>query len=74
VLIGAAISVLSYPITKGFADGVRGAQLNGTLEAMLMTCTRPTAVILSSGAYTVMMALLEAILALVIGTLFLEPG
>ena len=74
VLLGAALSVLSYPVTKTFAGAVRSAQVTGTFEAMLTTRANPAVIILSAGIYPVLMASLQLVLFITAGMLLLGAG
>lgn len=69
VLLGAGISILAYPVTKSFAAGVRGAQVTGTFEAMLMTRTSGATVVVCSALYALTAACLQMLLMWVIGGL-----
>lgn len=50
-LIGAALQVAMYPCITVFRGAVREAQVMGTLEAVLMTRTRPAHAVAYSGLY-----------------------
>lgn len=67
VLLGAGISLLAYPVTKSFAAGVRGAQVTGTFEAMLMTRTSGVGVVVCSALYALTAASLQMLLMWLIG-------
>jgi len=67
VLLGAGISLLAYPVTKSFAQGVRAAQVTGTFEAMLMTRTSGVTVVLCSSLYALTMACIQLLLMWAIG-------
>ena len=59
VSLGMGLSLLAYPVTKSFAQGVRAAQVTGTFEAMLTTRTSPVAVVFYSGLYPILVACVE---------------
>lgn len=67
VLLGAGISLLAYPVTKSFAAAVRGAQVTGTFEAMLMTRTSGAAVVVCSSLYALSAACVQMLLMWAIG-------
>ena len=67
VLLGAGISLLAYPVTKSFAAGVRGAQVTGTFEAMLMTRTSGASVVICSALYALGAACVQMLLMWLIG-------
>ncbi len=67
VLLGAGISLLAYPVTKSFAGAVRGAQVTGTFEAMLMTRTSGAAVVTCSSLYALSAACAQMLLMWAIG-------
>lgn len=71
VLVGMGISLLSYPVTKGFASAVRSGQVTGTFEAMLTTRTSGLAVVLNSGFYPVVVAMAQLVLMWVAGSIVL---
>lgn len=77
-LPGVALTTLSYPAVKVFRDGVRSAQVTGTFEAMLLTRTRPSALVLCAGIYPILGACVEMLLIVAAGGLFLgaalRPG
>lgn len=71
VLIGMAVSLLAYPITKSFAGAVRANQVTGTFEAMLTTQTSGLTVVISSGLYPVLIATAQLVFMLVVGAIVL---
>lgn len=73
-LVGAGISVLSYPAVKTFAGAIRSAQVTGTLEVMLATRTSPAVLVLSSGIYPILSACLQLVLMAVVGGVVLGAG
>jgi ABC-2 type transport system permease protein len=70
-LVGAALSLLSYPMVKSFAGAVRSAQVTGTFEAMLTTRANGVGVVLCSGIFPIVIACLQAVLAVAVGALLL---
>jgi len=71
VLVGVAITLLAYPVTKSFAGGVRANQVTGTFEAMLTTRTSGVSVVMNSAVYPIIMASVQLILMLSIGGILL---
>lgn len=69
VLLGTGLSLLSYPLTKAFANGVRAAQVSGTFEAMLITRATGPGIVISSGMYSVAIACVQLMLTWLIGAL-----
>lgn len=67
VLLGAGISLLAFPVTKSFAAGVRGAQVTGTFEALLMTRTPGVLVVVYSALYGLATAGVQLLLMWLIG-------
>lgn len=66
-LLGVGLSLLTYPALKTFAAAVRGAQVTGTLEAMLITRANPLTVIVGSGLYPTISVVLQFLLLVVLG-------
>ena len=64
--VGIAVTGALLSALQAFADSVREAQLEGTLEAMLMAPARRQSVVASMGAYPVVAGLLGALLTLVV--------
>jgi ABC-2 type transport system permease protein len=69
VLIGAALSLLSYPMVKTFAGAVRAAQVTGTFEAMLTTRAGGVGIVLSAGAFPIALAFLQVMIVMAGGLL-----
>lgn len=69
VLIGLAFSGYFGVGLRSFANNLREAQTTGTLEAMLLTPTRLSTIILSSGIYDYGYVTLQVIAYLVLGAL-----
>lgn len=70
VLVGVALSLLSYPMVKSFAGAVRSAQVTGTFEAMLTTRAGGVGIVLASGIFPIAMACIQMMLVLAGGLLF----
>lgn len=66
-LLGVGLSLLTYPAVKTFAAGVRGAQVTGTLEAMLVTRANPLTVIVGMGLYPTVSVVVQFLLLVVLG-------
>ena len=64
--VGIAVTGALLSALQAFADSVREAQLEGTLEAMLMAPARRESIVVAMGAYPVVAGLLGALLTLVI--------
>lgn len=71
VLIGIAFAGYFGVGLSAFASSMRQAQTTGTLEAMLMTPTSISAIILSSSLWTYLMTTVRVLVYLVIGAAFL---
>ncbi|MFH1636724.1 MAG: ABC transporter permease, partial [Chloroflexota bacterium] len=71
VLIGIAFAGYFGVGLSSFSNSLRTAQTTGTLEAMLCTPTRLSAIILSSSQWSYLMTTLRVIVYLLIGTVFL---
>jgi ABC-2 type transport system permease protein len=69
VLIGLAFSGYFGVGLRSFADNLRDAQTTGTLEAMLLTPTRLSTIILSSGIYDYGYVTVQVIVYLALGAL-----
>lgn len=69
VLVGAGLSLLAYPVTKAFADGVRAAQVTGTFEAMLTTRASGASVVVCSALYALTVACVQLLLMWLVGGL-----
>lgn len=67
VLVGMAITLLAYPVTRSFAGAVRTNQVTGTFEAMLTTRTSGVSVVMNSAVYPIIMATFQLLLMLLIG-------
>ena len=67
VLVGMAITLMAYPVTKSFAGGVRANQVTGTFEAMLTTRTSGVSVVMNAALYPIIVAFVELVLMLLIG-------
>jgi ABC-2 type transport system permease protein len=63
-LIGIALSMISFPVVKSFAAGVRSAQTTGTLEAMLTMNCSSAMVVIGVGIFPVLQACLQVVLIL----------
>jgi ABC-2 type transport system permease protein len=74
VLIG--IAFLGYFSTglSSFANNLRHSQTTGTLEAMLTTPTRLSAIILASSVWDFLMTTLRVIVYLAVGVLLMRAG
>jgi len=70
-LVGAVLSLLSYPVVKSFAGGVRSAQVTGTFEAMLATRANAAAVVVGAGIFPIMSACTQATLVVLVGAVAL---
>jgi ABC-2 type transport system permease protein len=71
VLIGIAFSGYFSVGLNGFASSIRGAQTTGTLEAMLMTPTSVSTIVLFSALWEYLTVTFHIIVYLAIGQLFL---
>ena len=71
VLIGIAFAGYFGVGLSSFSNSLRTAQTTGTLEAMLSTPTRLSAIILSSSQWSYLMTTLRVIVYLLVGTVFL---
>ena len=71
VLIGIAFSGYFGVGLSSFANTIRQAQTTGTLEAMLMTPTRVSTVVLCSSIWNYLMTTFRVLVYLALGTLFL---
>jgi len=67
VLLGMGLSLLAYPVTKAFANGVRSAQVTGTFEAMLTTKASGASIVVGSALYALAVACVQLVLMWVIG-------
>lgn len=67
VLIGLAFAGYFGVGLRGFASNLREAQITGTLEAMLMTPTRLSTVILASGIYDYGFVTFQVLVYLILG-------
>ncbi|HBY08327.1 MAG TPA: ABC transporter permease [Chloroflexi bacterium] len=72
VLIGIAFGSYFGVGLSSFSNGLRTSQTTGTLEAMLNTPTRLSAIILSSAQWNYLITTLRVLLYLVVGALFLH--
>ncbi len=70
VLIGIAFSGFLSVGLSSFSGSISAAQAQGTLEAMLVTPTKITQIILSSSVWNFMFTSLSVVVYLVIGSLF----
>lgn len=68
-LVGLVFVDYMWVSMRTFAQHVRMAQVMGTLEAMLVTPTRPFGVVLYSAAYTYLWTLGRSVVYLLLGTL-----
>ncbi|MCC6381081.1 MAG: ABC transporter permease [Dehalococcoidia bacterium] len=73
-LVGMAVSFLSYPAVKSFASAVRAAQVTGTFEAMLTTRASAGTIVFSGGAYEIVQAAVQLVLAIVFGLVVFGAG
>lgn len=64
VLVGMALSLLSYPMVKSFAGAVRAAQATGTFEAMLTTRASGVALVIGSGVFPITLACVQMMLVI----------
>jgi ABC-2 type transport system permease protein len=71
LLIGIAFSRYLSVALHGFSGGLRRAQSEGTLEAMLMTPTRASVVAFGSSLWSYIRTTLDVLVYLVVGGLFL---
>jgi ABC-2 type transport system permease protein len=71
VLVGVAVSFIAYPVLQCFANAVRGAQTTGTLEAMFLTRTSPSGIVLGAGVYPIAVATLQLIFLVAVGAIVL---
>lgn len=71
VIIGVAFSSYLSISLESFSGSIRNAQLLGTLEAMLLTQTRPQIIILFSSIYSFFVTSLRVVVFLAIGILAL---
>jgi len=71
VLIGIAFSGYLGVGLSSFAASIRQAQMTGTLEAMLMTPTRVSTIILCSSLWNYLMTTFRVLVYLALGTIFL---
>ena len=71
VLIGIAFAGYFGVGLSGFSNSLRKAQTTGTLEAMLSTPTRLSAIILSSSQWSYLITTLRVLVYLLVGTVFL---
>ncbi|MBM4396965.1 MAG: ABC transporter permease [Deltaproteobacteria bacterium] len=67
-LVGMVFVDYMWVSMRTFAQHVRMAQFMGTLEAMLVTPTRPFGVVLYSATYTYLWTLLRSVVYLLLGT------
>ena len=67
VLIGLALQGYYSTGLQSFARNVREAQMTGTLEAMLLTPTRLSTIILSSGIFDYLFTTIQIVVAIVVG-------
>jgi ABC-2 type transport system permease protein len=72
VLVGLALNLLALPAVRSFSDAVRGAQVTGTLEAMLSTRSSPLAIIVSSVTYPLLRVLVELVLIVALAAVVLD--
>ena len=70
-VIGIALSMLAYPATRSFGDAVHAAQMTGTFEAQLCSRARPTTMVVASGVYALVAALLQLALGFAFAMLVL---
>jgi ABC-2 type transport system permease protein len=68
--VGIAITGVLLSALQAFSESVREAQLEGTLEAILMAPSRREGLVAAMGAYPVVAGLLGASLTLVIAAIF----
>lgn len=68
VIIGVAFSSYLGISLESFSSSIRNAQVLGTLEAMLLTQTKPQLIILFSSIYSFFMTSLRVVVFLAIGT------
>ena len=71
VLIGIAFAGYFGVGLSGFANSIRQAQMTGTLEAMLMSPTRVSAIVLCSSLWSYLMTSLRVIAYLAVGAVSL---
>ncbi|MFQ5813889.1 MAG: ABC transporter permease [Anaerolineae bacterium] len=71
VLIGIAFSGYFGVGLSGFASSIRQAQMTGTLEAMLMSPTRVSTIVLCSSLWRYLMTSLRVLAYLAVGAVFL---
>jgi ABC-2 type transport system permease protein len=69
VLIGIAFADYLSISLNNFATNIRSAQLQGTLEALLVTPTRVSTILLSSSLYSFLFSSMRVLLYLIVGTL-----
>ena len=69
VLIGIAFSGYLGVGLNSFASALRNAQTTGTLEALMMTPTRPATVVIGSAAYSYLFTTLRVLVYLALGAL-----
>ena len=74
VLIGIAFSGYFGVGLSSFAGSIQEAQTTGTLEAMLMTPTRISTIILASAAFDYLWTTFRVLIYLAVGSLFLGVG
>lgn len=67
VLIGIAFSSYLSIALSSFSTAIQGAQISGTLEALLVTQTSVTTIILSSSLYSFLLTSLRVVLYLLLG-------
>ena len=71
VLIGIAFSGYFGVGLSSFATGIRQAQMTGTLEAMLVTPTRVSTIVLCSSLWSYLITTFRVLVYLALGALFL---
>lgn len=67
-LVGSTLSFIAYPAVKSFPGAIRGAQVNGTLEAMLTTRARPLMIVVGGGGYSIVVTFIQLSIVLGVGT------
>ena len=67
VLLGLSVSVLAYPVIKSFANGVRSAQVTGTLEATMLGRSSPVSVVVAGGVYPLLYSVTQLVVMVTLG-------